>query len=886
VLAQVNGAIYTSVADGAAVNRNIYPSKDAVYLNGGPQTTKDPGLRPDGLYYFQVTDPSGAVLLSTDPAACRLVVVENGRIVGVPSALPAECSSGLHATGTANASNGQLPVQLMPYDDTPNPGGEYKAWITPYDSFSPDPGHPRCSSKNSNIRFGFCDADSKTDNFKVRVPKAAYVTVCKFNDLDADGQQDAEDPFIPHWPIAAEGVDGGLVHTQTADNGCVSFVYSSFLDAHDSRVIVLTEGTQGEEWRQTAPADGTYGPATVTGGVIHIVVRAGDDVEAPAFGNARRTVTLRPLVVTTDANPSLTRTFTWSLAKSVDRTRAATSTGAASFNYQVSVGHDAGLDSAWQITGTIRVSNPNAADVANVTVTQAVDNGGACVIPGSATIVVPGLSHVDLPYACTFAGLPAAGAAAATASWTDTSATGSAAIDFSSAAINVVDGSAVITDSLAGSLGTLTSLDPSPSVFSYALTFQNQPAGTCTAHPNTALFTANSTGATASSSQTVEVCVGANLSVSKSASASFASTIEKSVNRTLVQQGGGTAAFTYTVRVAASAWTVSGTIAVANPNDWQDVAVGSLADTPSLAGAACVINSGAPIGVIARGTAVTVPYTCLFAAPPPASTGINTASVSWDAAAFATEAGSASATAPFAFRTLTITDTFDGAAATLGSLSAPQGVATFTYPRTVTNAAPGACRTYLNTAAIAETGQSGSKAVVMCNTATGAHTIGFWQNKNGQSIITGGASTAGICASATWLRQFAPFQDLAAASTCARVASYATTVIKAADAKGAAMNAMLKAQMLATALDVYFSNPALGGNMIGAGTAVGNVAIDLQAWSAAFGAPRLTVVQMLTVAASQSNSGATLWYGNVKTVQELAKNAFDAINNQVAPIAP
>jgi hypothetical protein len=28
---------------------------------------------------------------------------------------------------------------------------------------------------------------------------------------------------------------------------------------------------------------------------------------------------------------------------------------------------------------------------------------------------------------------------------------------------------------------------------------------------------------------------------------------------------------------------------------------------------------------------------------------------------------------------------------------------------------------------------------------TGALTMGFWQNKNGQGIITGGASTDGVC---------------------------------------------------------------------------------------------------------------------------------------------
>jgi len=39
---------------------------------------------------------------------------------------------------------------------------------------------------------------------------------------------------------------------------------------------------------------------------------------------------------------------------------------------------------------------------------------------------------------------------------------------------------------------------------------------------------------------------------------------------------------------------------------------------------------------------------------------------------------------------------------------------------------------------------------------------------------------------------------------------------------------------------------------------------------------------MLTYAASKSNAGGSVWYGQVKATQELAKDAFDAINNGVA----
>lgn len=41
-----------------------------------------------------------------------------------------------------------------------------------------------------------------------------------------------------------------------------------------------------------------------------------------------------------------------------------------------------------------------------------------------------------------------------------------------------------------------------------------------------------------------------------------------------------------------------------------------------------------------------------------------------------------------------------------------------------------------------------------------------------------------------------------------------------------------------------------------------------------------TALGMLAIASSQSNAGGSLWYGSVQSTQELAKDAFDAINNE------
>jgi hypothetical protein len=159
-----SGAIFTTVADGSEVNFNIYPSKDAVYLDGGPgpgAPQQAAGL-DDGVYVFQVTNPSGKTLLSTDPIACRQFTVSGG-IITTTNPSPAQCA---HTTGV-DVDHNAVTVQLLPYNDTPNPGGEYKVWATKVTDYAcyPDLSQVDCTAKGS--KHGFVPGDSKTDNFKV-----------------------------------------------------------------------------------------------------------------------------------------------------------------------------------------------------------------------------------------------------------------------------------------------------------------------------------------------------------------------------------------------------------------------------------------------------------------------------------------------------------------------------------------------------------------------------------------------------------------------------------------------------------------------------------------------------------------------------------------------
>ncbi len=128
----VKGAIFTTDSSCTAVNLNHYASKADVYLNGGPKHPGAAGL-PDGYYYVKITAPNGQLLgTSVGSGNDQPIHVTNGEFD--------QCYQ-LY-TILIRASDG-----TQGYDDTPNNGGEYKAWVSNEPTFA----------NNS----------SKTDNFKV-----------------------------------------------------------------------------------------------------------------------------------------------------------------------------------------------------------------------------------------------------------------------------------------------------------------------------------------------------------------------------------------------------------------------------------------------------------------------------------------------------------------------------------------------------------------------------------------------------------------------------------------------------------------------------------------------------------------------------------------------
>lgn len=189
----LSGAIFTTNVDGTGVNLNQYADIHDVYLDGGPGPAAPAGAAglPDGSYVFQVTDPSGKTLLSTDPARCRQFTVAGGLITGV-----APSGACAHNTGVDTDHNA-VTVQLFPFNLTPNPGGVFKVWATQRADYLVGCGQLGVSNgldvvdcgRAAGNSHGFLPARSKTDNFKVKAGKRIFeIDVRFFNDLDGDGQ--------------------------------------------------------------------------------------------------------------------------------------------------------------------------------------------------------------------------------------------------------------------------------------------------------------------------------------------------------------------------------------------------------------------------------------------------------------------------------------------------------------------------------------------------------------------------------------------------------------------------------------------------------------------------------------------------------------------------
>jgi hypothetical protein len=440
-----------------------------------------------------------------------------------------------------------------------------------------------------------------------------------------------------------------------------------------------------------------------------------------------------------------------------------------------------------------------------------------------------------------------------------------------------------------------------------------------------------------------------DLTVTKDAAGAYKTTytwtIHKDADKTVVKQVGGSATFNYTIGVTPDSGTVSdvkvtGTIKVLNPNPLDDVTGVDVTDVLSDS-TVCTVTGGTD-ATIPAGSSVNFPYTCNLSAVPQAELD-NTATATWP-----TQVGTGTGglltgnSASFFFGSpqfpggigftetkvdacVNVTDTYGG---TLGtkcvSDASPRQ---FTYARSIPVVA--GCVYYDNTATFTTVDlgatDSSKKTVEVCGPAnTGALTIGFWKNTNGNSLISSYCAPASKQSLAAYLSGLGggtgPFAD-AAGKNCSQLVTYVNNVIKGASATN--MNAMLKAQMLATALDVYFTdgtkgytatkvgstkppsnflpNAPLGAFVMDvtavcpmvdnttAGTATctaSNPSTDANASgvvpSASMSVQAILDYESTTPSPFNGSTSNSVWYGTNRTSQEVAKNIFDQINNQLA----
>jgi hypothetical protein len=426
-----------------------------------------------------------------------------------------------------------------------------------------------------------------------------------------------------------------------------------------------------------------------------------------------------------------------------------------------------------------------------------------------------------------------------------------------------------------------------------------------------------------------------------------------------------------------SGWDVSGTITVTNPNN-TDFAGVSVSDqityfdgTNDVAdpNVTCTVGDGGAGGTvdpsnatIPKNDSVDFPYDCSYSAAPADSLETNTASIAWDGTANNTPDSSASFDVPFVWDNAdsgnptvinncttvsdlwskTNTTTAIGSACIDGTFTkaggnnlssftsgydGPSQTFTFNYTRSV-SVVRGTCTEYDNTATVTDGGtgstdddtttndDSSSASVIVCGPAnTGALTIGFWKNTNGQGLIKTYCQSGAL---GTYLRGLGagsgPFSN--ASSTCTGLATYVSGILNGASATN--MNVMLKAQMLATALDVWFSGPgwtstktgsikppsnflqhnSLGTfNMIttaicpmvdnttaGTGTCQNNTPSTDAVASGALPTSPMSMQAILDFAATTPSpfNGLTsnsIWYGGNRTLQTVLKNVFDQFNN-------
>lgn len=260
---------------GSAGPQQIFSSKSAVFLAVGSASTpcQTFAFLPDGTYVFQVTDPSGTTLLSTDPASERTVTVKNGVI--------ASYNGTTHAVGSKTAC-GSLTVSLAPFRDVGTRRAQYVVWLTPSANFEGIPSTidtvcgPGCF-------HGFRPESSRAFAFRVEDKPNCEPTFCasgvKFADTNGNGSRDAGEPGLPGVEIRAVNESGVVLSALTGGDG--AFQICGLVAGDFYKVLE----TVPFGYNQTGPRDASVARHVFARGFAYIIESCDSDLTGLDFAN-------------------------------------------------------------------------------------------------------------------------------------------------------------------------------------------------------------------------------------------------------------------------------------------------------------------------------------------------------------------------------------------------------------------------------------------------------------------------------------------------------------------------------------------------------------------------------------------------------------------------
>lgn len=260
--AQTPGSAFVVNRFSEHADGNAFVRKDGAFLAGGRGLGCAGAGLADGVYCFEVTDPAGTVLLTTDPITERCVRVKFGQVT--------------EYLGTLRISSPKGPcestiVRLVPFDTTPYPTNEYRVWFTRIEDYDPAGTHV----------FGFDPARSKCDNF--RVISSAPQTIVRGHTYYDENQNASWNPVtnplevpIGGWRVELlrNGVLDGITFADM--DGKYDFIRNRDGSTYTVREIApggfVNDGVPDAVWLATTPRTGD-------------VTTTLESVAAPEFGN-------------------------------------------------------------------------------------------------------------------------------------------------------------------------------------------------------------------------------------------------------------------------------------------------------------------------------------------------------------------------------------------------------------------------------------------------------------------------------------------------------------------------------------------------------------------------------------------------------------------------